>query len=357
MYTIKFGNDIFYDPRLDGYPVGDPKLVREANKLGTLTFTVYPTHPAYGNIQTLRSVFAVYKDWKLIYKGRPAYSKRAFKNGMDYKCEEITGAMNDYLYRPEEFSGDVSDLFYLILASFNNRSDGVTFEPGEIQNPGTIEYGPKDGYKGHWDALQTLVKAYGGYIMPRYENELIYLDWRRDEDLPNAQQEILFGANMTDMFIETDVLETFSGVIPIGGVPEGEEDKIDITSVNGGSDVLYNEDAVDLYGHRETMKEWPGITDPAELLEAGLEWVRGSSVKFRQSVKLSAVDLHYIDPSIESLPFMHWVTARSAQHDLFERYILSREEVPLNKPTGMKITLGDTRRTFSESVVIKGGTE
>lgn len=347
MYTIAHDGDMFYDPRLDAYPLKAPKLLREANKIGTLTFTIFPPHPAYGTIRTLRSLFSVYKDGVLIYQGRPAYSKRTFKNGMEYKCEEVTACMNDFMFRPVTYSGDVYGLFLQVISSFNNRSSSVAFEPGTIQNPGEVEYGEKNGYKGHWDVLQGFVKDFGGYIIPRYEGTKIYLDWLTDDDLPSSSQKIRFGENMTDMFIETDAVETFSGVIPLGGVPEGGTSKIDITSVNAGQDVIYNEDAVALYGPRETVKEWD-ITDPQTLLDTAYAWIRGNSVKFRQSVQLKAVDLHNVDLSIESFDYMHWVQAESTRHDLSERYILSREEVPLDKPVGTNYTLGSTRRTFSE---------
>lgn len=349
MYTITHNGEVFFDPRLDSYSLKRPMLLREANKIGTLTFTMFPQHPAYGELKTLKSILNIYRDGELIFKGRPAYSKRAFRNAVEYKCEEITACMNDYMFRPTTFSGPVSELVLQVIASFNNRSQSVAFEPGYIQSPGNVEWTGK-GYKGHWDVLQELVSDFGGYIIPRYEYNKIYLDWLIADDLPEAEQVIRFGENLKDLFIETDSNETFSALIPIGGVPAGETEKIDITSVNGGSDVIFNADAVDLYGYRETYKEWSAITDPAELLEAAYEWIRGNAVKFRQSVQISAVDLHNLDRGIEALSYMHWVKAESSRHDLFTRYILSREETPLDKPTGTVYTLGDTTRTFSEGV-------
>lgn len=354
MFRIMMDNEVFFDPRLDSYPLKAPKLIREANKIGTLTFTVFPPHPAYGNIKTRKTRFTVQQDGTPIFTGRPLYSRRTFKNGMEYKCEEVTGVMNDFMFRPAAFSGDAGQLFLNILSSFNNRSRDVQVNPGNVMNPGAMEWGADRGYMGHWDALQELVSAYGGYMIPRYEGGQLLIDWLYEDDLPEAQQKIRFGENMKDMFIETDAIESYSGVIPIGGVPSGGTAKIDITSVNDGSDVIYNEDAVELYGVREIVKEWETITDPAALKSAGNEWIRGSAVQFRKTVQLKAVDLHNLNMAIEAFPFMYWITAESTKHDLSARYILSREETPLDKPVGLEFTLGDTRRTFSESVS-KGG--
>lgn len=354
MFQIMMDGEVFFDPRLDAYPLKAPKLIREANKIGTLAFTIFPPHPAYDAIKTRKTWFTVQQDGVPIFMGRPLYSKRTFKNGKEYKCEEITGVMNDYMFRPATFSGNVGQLFLNIISSFNNRSKDVQVEPGSIMSPGTIEWGADRGYIGHWDALQEIVKTYGGYVIPRYKSGKIYLDWMYEDDLPEAQQKIRFGENMKDMFIEIDAIESYSGVIPIGGVPEGGTEKITIASVNGGSDVLYNEDALELYGVREIAKEWEDITDPSALKIAGNEWIRGSAVQFRKTVQLKAVDLHNLNMSIEAFPFMSWITSESTKHDLSARYILSREETPLDKPVGLEFTLGDTRRTFSESVN-KGG--
>lgn len=352
MYTILLDGEMFFDPRIDGYPLGAPKLVREANKIGTLSFTIYPPHPAYGNISMLTSGFSVLKDGMLIYRGRPAYSKRTFKGAIEYKCEEITSIMNDFQFRPTQITGGADELFRQVVASINNRSS-VQFALGTVMNPGNIDI--KTEYMGHWDVLQKyLVSEFGGYIFPTYENNTVTLNWMREEDLPESEQVIRFGENMTDMFIEMDSQETFSGIIPIGGKPEGQDEKIDITSVNSGQDVIYNADAMDLYGQREIMKEWADITDPQELMDTGNAWIRENAIKFRQSVQISAIDLHNANYGIESFSYMHRVKAESTRHGLSERYLLSREEVPLDRPTGTKLTLGSTRRTFSDS--LKEGT-
>ena len=341
MYTITLDDSLFFDPRVDGYPLGSPKLTREANKIGTLSFTLFPKHPAYNRVKMLTSMFAVRKDGRLIYQGRPAYSKRKFKGAIEYKCEEVTACMNDYKFRPVSFSGSADDLFREIITSYNNRTRGTRFAPGIIMSPADIEL--QTQYMGHWDALQEyFVKPYGGYIYPRYENGTIYLDWQREEDLPDASQVIRFGQNMTDMFIETDSNETYSGVIPLG------KDGLTIESVNGGDDVIYNGDAVQLYGTRETTADFPEITDPSALMDAGYDWLRLNAIKFRQSVQISAIDLHNANYSVESFAYMHRVKAESTRHGLSERYLLSREEVPLDRPTGTVLTLGTTRRTFSD---------
>lgn len=350
MYRIMMDSALFFDPRVDGYPLGNPKLIREANKIGTLTFTIYPPHPAYGEIKMLTTVFSVYKDGNLIYQGRPAYSKRTFRNGIEYKCEELTAVMNDFQFRPVAFQGGTYQFFSSVISSANNYSGHIGFNPGDALNIASMDL--KTDYTGHWEALQKyLVSPYGGYIIPRYENSMITLDYLSEESLPESSQMITFGENMKDMFLEMDSQDTYSGIIPLGGIPSGETEKVNIKSVNYGMDVVYHAEAVDLYGPREVVREWKDVLNPGELKELGMAWLRENAIKFRQTVQISAVDLHNADFSIESFEYLHWIRAVSARHNLENRYVLAREEVPLDRPTGTVLTLGTTRRTYSESMM------
>ena len=349
MYTITHNGGMFFDPRVDGYPVGNPRLSREGNRIGTLTFTVYPQHPEYELIRSLSSVFSVYKDGRLIFKGRPAYSRRTFRGGMEYKVEEVTAFMNDFKVRPMTMTGQASEFFFAVMNSYNLRT-GVPILPGEVTVYGEITAEISE-YPGHWEALQNyLVTALGGYMIPRYEGGKIYLDYLQESDLPRAAQSIRFGENLTDLFVETSSDDTFSAVIPFGGIPDGATEKVNITSVNGGSDYLVNEGAMALYGIRETTREWGDVTDPAELLRLAEGWLNDNAIKFRETVELSAIDLHNADANIESFSYMHWVHAESTLHDVSADYVATREEIPLSKPTGTMIRLGGSRRTFSESL-------
>ena len=348
MYRIMLDRELFFDPRVDGYPLSSPKLIREANKIGTLTCTIYTMHPAYGHIKMLTSIFSVYRDGRLIYQGRPAYSKRTFKGGIEYKCEEMTAALNDFQFRPVTFSGGTDEFFQVVLASAGDRLTAAQFGLGTVTNAGNMDL--KTDYKGHWDALQQyLVSPYGGYVIPRYRGSVIELDYVLQDALPHATQQIRFGQNMTNLFLEMNSDDTYSCIIPLGGIPSGGTEKTNVKSVNDGSDVLFNDDAVSLYGPRETVREWKDVTSPQELKELGLNWLMENAIKFRQTVQISAIDLHNADFEIEPFEYMQLVTAVSERHGLSKAYILSREEVPLDKPIGTVLTLGSTVRSFAET--------
>lgn len=172
MYTIQLDGRLFYDPRLADYALNKPTLTLEANKHGTLSFTVYPAHPEYHAIKKTVSKLAVYRDKELICLARPTYVKRTFRNGLEYKCEEVTAWLNDFMLRPGQYDYTVEGFFGFILDSYNARADSQNaILLGRITCGKDDEISYKaDKHIGFWDALKAaVVNKYTGYLVPRYE--------------------------------------------------------------------------------------------------------------------------------------------------------------------------------------------
>jgi len=51
MYQIKQGNYVLYDLRDEDLILENPQLDLELNKIGNLSFSIYPTHPHFERIQ------------------------------------------------------------------------------------------------------------------------------------------------------------------------------------------------------------------------------------------------------------------------------------------------------------------
>lgn len=361
MYTIYVDGRLLYDPRIADTALKSPTLELEANKHGSLSFTIHPTHAEYGNIQKLLSTLSVYRDGQLVYQGRPTYSNRAFRKGIEYKCEEMTARMNDFLLRPGTYTMTVHDFISAMLTGYNQR-DAYTFPfmIGDVISHAASEitYECKD-YIGYWDAMQeAVVKQLGGYLVPRYEYGAVSIEYHSDETLPSAQQQIVFGKNMTDLFIETDTDETFSILVPTGADIETEDEQGNITktpltieSVNGGKDYIVNVVGFDVCGMREMHKRWETIDDAQTLLETAREYLYNEAVRFSESVELSAVDLHNANVNVEAFWLLVWVTAVSSVHNLSARYVLKRIKIPLGSPNSSDISLGDTSRTLTDRIV------
>lgn len=362
MYTIYHENRLLFDPRIDGYGITNPVLTLEAHKFGSLSFTIHPNHPEYGHISKLSSLISVYKDDVLFFQCRPAWSRRGIKNSIQYKCEDIIARLNDFQMRPFDFAGTLTEFVDEVLDSYNERADeDKKILRGNVTVTDTtnyVHYSSID-YLPHWDVLKTrLVDTHGGYFIPRYSGGNIYLDYLRDEDLPQASQEIRFGENLTDLFIETDANDTYSVLVPVGANYDTFDEhgdpvvkRLTIESVNDGVDYIENEAAIELYGRRETSRRWEDVTVPANLLRKGQEWLSKNAVKFAETVEISAVDLHNANSNIETFGWLQWITAVSTVHGISESYVSERISIPLGNPADSQLRLGATRLTLTERIV------
>lgn len=181
MYSIYLDGQLLFDPRIDEIGVTAPTLELEANKFGSLTFTIYPNHPLYGSIDKISSILTVYKDDLKIYQFRPIWTQRQFKNAIKYKCEELLARLNDFKFRPFTYSGTLKGFVELVLNSYNLMCDsGKEIFVGNITvtDPNNyVSYSSKD-YLGHWEVLQTRLQAtHGGYFKARYTQSGIYLEF------------------------------------------------------------------------------------------------------------------------------------------------------------------------------------
>lgn len=111
-----------YDPTMTDYTLEAPTLHLEANKIGTLTFTVYPDNPQYGSIALRQSIIRVYRDGAIYMLFRPVRRTQRFQGGVEYTCEEMTAFLNDFLRRPAEFTGTARELMSLSIQTFNSQS-------------------------------------------------------------------------------------------------------------------------------------------------------------------------------------------------------------------------------------------
>lgn len=368
MYTIYHNGSLMYSPEFDEYTLEAPTMTLEANKFGTLQFTIYPDHPNYSNISKITSVLSVYKDGALYRQFRPTYSKRAFRNGITHKCESVLARLNDFQFRPfdyispENVTNAIEDFVETVLDSYNARVDSsLQILKGNItvtDSNNYVHYSSID-YLGHWDVLKTrLVDTHGGYFMERYSDGHVYLDYLREEDLPTSTQAIRFGENLADLFIETDSANTFSVLVPTGAdievadeYGETHTERLTIKTVNGGLDYIESAAGIALYGRRETTQRWQDVTVPQNLLTKAQEHLQSIAVKFKETVQLDALDLHNADSSIVSYNWMDKIPVQSAVHDINETYILQRITLPLNNPLSGKIQLGETRLSLTDRIL------
>lgn len=217
---IKQSNDYIYYPGIES--ITDPRLTLEANKAGTLQFTVLPSHNLYNSLNKLRNNISVLdEEGSVLWKGRIISSTLDFYKNNEIVCEGKLASLNDSLYRANEFSGTPEELFEAILTNHNSQ---VTNDQKLLKGTVTVE-DPNDyisrsweNATSSWELMKTrLLDTLGGYLVVRYESDGDYLDYLDEEDFVlSSNQKIVFGENLLDLSELISGDETYTACIPLG---------------------------------------------------------------------------------------------------------------------------------------------
>lgn len=367
MYRLTCDGLPLLDWRDDDMVLVDPKLKLEVNKVGEGSFTIYKNHPHYGSLKKLKSVFEVSDDNGVIFRGRATGDTVDLDHGMAVDMEGAMAYFNDSVVRTFNFPKDFNVkgdkvAFFLGWLIDNHNSQVQDFQKLKLGNV-TVKDENFSRYtnKMHstWDIIHEKLcgSSLGGYLCVRYEEDGNYIDYLSEFTETNSQ-EIVFGENLLDMKHETEASTICSAIIPIGALELTISNRADgnITDdIVKTGDTLYSKNAVEEYGwiYAPTSETtWEDLTDEAELLTTGVEWLTKGSVPM-SAIEATAVDLHFTDEQVESLRIYKNVNVRSAPHDVAESFPLSKLEIELLNPQNTKVTVGKKIKTLTEKTALE----
>ncbi len=353
MYRLLCDSYVIYDPRLPDMFVLEPELTQKKNEPGGLTFTIPKEHPHYGVLEKLKSRVKVYRDDSLIWIGRVIEDERDLYENRKVVVEGSLAFLLDSILRPFDMDGTLVEIWNYILTQHNAQVNAnQRLSIGNCDIADLVSITTKE-YLSAWQILKTsLLDQLGGYLIVRFnENENLVLDYLTD--VPDTStQRIEFGENLIDLALSKSASETYTACVPLGAAlkdidPESESDaRLTIESVNEGQDTLIDCALAAEYGVIFApfgLTTWDEITDPTILMNKGRDWLSGIGVRFKQTIKLSAVDLHNADANVESFRFLDKVVVSCGTLCPEETYVLSELSIPLNNPASTGIVLGDSR--------------
>ncbi|MBA4687240.1 MAG: phage tail protein [Candidatus Galacturonibacter soehngenii] len=354
MYKIKVITNgktyTLHDAQTDDLVVISPKLTRELNKTGTLTFQITAKHPYYAYIHKLSSEIIVYDNEDEIFRGRALNDTADFYNSGKITCEGELAYLLDSLQRPFEYQGNIHDLLEAFLNVHNSH-----VEPRKQFKLGRVTVVDNNNYinRSNTDYSNTLaaindklIKTHEGYLNIRWVDGVRYLDYLNDFGHINSQT-IRFGENILDLskHIKADNVRT--AIIPIGADIE-DSGKVNITSVNNGKDYIYDENAVNQFGWIWDTVEFEDVTLPQNLLTKARAYLN-DCINISTTIELSAIDLSLIDVNIEKIKMGDWIRVVSKPHNLDRLFLVTKYDLDLTKPQNNKITLGSVLTTLTSS--------
>jgi hypothetical protein len=128
-------------------------------------------------------------------------------------------------------------------------------------------------------------------------------------------------------------------LIPYGAKDEETGLRLTIESVNDGLDYIVDEEAAALRGRITTAVTWDDVTSPANLLRKAKQYLL-SSRQIITSLELTALDLSYIDKTVDSYRVGDTIRVRSRAHGVDDEFLLTERTEDLLNPQSGQITLG-----------------
>ena len=352
MYKIIMdGNTIYYPS--DGKAILiSSTLNLELNTAGSLSFICPPENPYYEKIYNRKSIVSVYRDEKEIFIGEVREQTKDLRGNKKVQCVGLLSYLADSIQPQMEYHDQTP---YQLLSKFlkihNEQVDDkkkIMLGRVTVTDPNNSLY-RFTNYETTLEVIMTkMVDKLGGYLKLRREEELLYLDYLRLEEMGKAtEQSIEFGVNLLDYTEDLSAEDITTAIIPLGKEIDGEENDIlkkytDIQSVNDGKNYLVSKEAKDEFGWVCRVIRWDDVTVPTNLLRKGAAWLKDNQFEMVE-LALSAVDLSEFGIPTETIECGDRVRCIAYPFGMDRVFPVMKQTIPLQKPGEIKVVLGSNQ--------------
>ena len=351
IYKVYCDGYLLYHTGVESMNIFSPSLELELNKTGSFKFTIHADHPYYGLIKRMKSIITVYRDERLLFRGRVLDEVTGWHNEKTCSCESDTAFLLDSILRPFSYSGTAAEFLAYVLTLHNAQVDAnKRIQPGNVTVEGFVSYVAEEYLTTHGTLQKALFEPMGGYLQTRFKDGVAYLDYLADITLLSPQT-IEFGKNLLDLQRTRKGADIATVIIPLGAKVKDEEgndtgQRLTIASVNDGMDFVQDENGVAQFGVIVKSVIFDDVTD-AEILKQRGQAQLSDSVKLPDSIELTAADLAAAGYDIESFNLGTQVRVVSKPHGIDQRFIVVKLTINPFNPAGNKLVLGGAFEGFS----------
>ena len=353
MIQIYADNVLVYESRLAEYALQSLTLSRGLNVGGTAVITMPPHHPAYDAFVAFRTIVEVYKDGNLRFRGRALPPADDFYNMRTVTCEGERCFFQDAVSRPYLYQDSPAMIFAELLHAYNSQVEAFKqFKLGTVTvtDPNDYIRLESEAPESILDTINKLVERCGGYIVfTTDEDGARVANWYEELGYRSGQV-IDFGSNLLNFSRNSANTSLATGIYPLGAVDETTGERVTIESVNEGVDYLIDTEAQSLRGTIIKSVVWDDVTIPSNLLQKAQQWLAQNRV-IVTALELSALDLSYMDKTIDSFDVGDLIRVRSKPHQVDEEFQLTTLNEDLLNPANSTIALGKERRTLTSADV------
>ena len=324
------------------------------NKGGTAEITMPPGHPAYSSYISYKTIVEIYRDNKLLFRGRALYPNDDFLNRRVVTCEGELCFFRDAVSRPYLYQDDPATIFAAVVQDYNAQVEvPKQFRVGTVTvtDPNNYIRLESENAEPVMDTLNKLLDRCGGYFIFTTDPDdgVRVINWYATLGYQSAQA-IAFGENLLDLSRSGANTDLATVIIPYGAKDENTGLRITIESVNNGNDYIQDDDAVALRGRIAKSVTWDDVTEPANLLSKAQQYLLDSR-HITTTLTLSALDLSSINKSIDDYQVGDAIRVHSKPHEVDEDFLLVERSEDLLHPANSTIMLGKEIKSLTDADV------
>ena len=350
MIQIYADGVLTYDSRLEEYDLQGLRVTRGLNKGGTAEIVLPPAHPAYGSYTGYKTIVEIYRDNLLKFRGRALYPMDDYHNQRTVVCEGELCFFQDAVSRPYLYQDTPAAVFAEVVGIYNDQVEAVKrFKVGvvTVTDPNDYIRLESEEAESALNTLNKLLERCGGYIVFTTDPQdgARVINWYKTLGY-RSEQVIEFGENLLDFSRSGANTNLATAVLPYGAKDSITGERVTIKSVNNGQDYIQDDEAVGLWGFIIKPVNWDDVTEPANLLRKAREWLEANRYIIT-SLRLTAIDLSYMDKGIDSYELGDNIRVTSKPHNVDEDFLLTESTEDLLNPVNGTITLGKELRSLT----------
>lgn len=332
-------------------------IVKGINAIDSFTFTMLPSNAGFDLINEFTTLVNVYNTNKNRYEfmGRVLCPESEMSEaGLLTKkvtCESLFGYLCDSQQKYVNTQNwTVSGLLKHLIDCHNSQVEAhKKFTVGKV----TATDANNNLYLGiqrenTWDAIKSnLIDKIGGELQFRVEDGVIYIDYL-EEIGEEKETEIALSVNMKSIIREKDPTAFVTRLIPLGAKLSDEtEERLDITSVNGGLNFIDDAEAVKKYGIHVGTVLFDDVTKATNLLAKGRNWLEENN-KVQVKYTVSALDLSLIGLAFDDFECGNSYPIRNALLDIYDTARIVKQTIDICNDVASSFDIGDNFKTLSD---------
>ena len=337
------------------------KIAQGINTIDSFTFSMLPDNAGFSLINEFTTHVEVYNTnrGRFDFIGRVLYAETTMdESGLISKtvtCESIFGYLCDSQQTYVDTQNwTVAGLLQHMIDCHNSQvEDYKKFKLGTVtasdSNNNLYQAVQRENT---WNAIKSkLIDKIGGELQFRVEEDGIYIDYL--EQIGEVKEtEIALSVNMKSITREQDPTAFITRLIPLGCKQkdsEGNEteQRLDITSVNGGINYVEDAEAVAVYGIHVGFMEWDDVTDPGNLKNKGEAWLKENN-KVQVKYSITALDLSLIGLAMDDFSVGNTHPIKNGLIAIDDMARIIKKNVDICEEVKSTIEVGDNFKSLSD---------